>query len=63
MENETDPASIKGLWQWATTRPQAYFVYFIALVLVLGLSFLAGTMKPKKPPVGTAPPAVSAPRS
>jgi hypothetical protein len=62
MENETDkPVGFQGLVQWAMTPPQAYMVYFVCLVLIGGLSFIAGTMNPKKtatPP----PPAVSVPR-
>jgi hypothetical protein len=53
---------IRGLIQWATTLPQAVAVYFVCLVLVLGLSFYAGTLKPKKP-VGVGPPPVSVPRN
>jgi len=30
------------------TPPQSVAVYFIVLVLVLGTSFYAGTLKPKK---------------
>jgi hypothetical protein len=62
MEHENDtPAGFQGLVQWATTRPQAYATYFVALILIGGLSFYAGTLKPKKVP--TAPsPAVSVPQ-
>jgi hypothetical protein len=63
MENENDrPVGFQGLVQWATTRPQAYVTYFVALVLIGGLSFYAGTLNPKKVPA--APPAatVSVPR-
>jgi hypothetical protein len=63
MENETGPAGKpKSFFQWATTPPQSYAVYLICLVLVWGLSFYAGMMKPKKP-VGLGPPPVSAPRN
>ena len=48
--------------QWAITPPQSYAVYLICLFLVAGLSFYAGTLKPKKA-IGIGPPAVSAPRS
>jgi hypothetical protein len=63
MENETDkPVGFQGLVQWAMTPPQAYMVYFVCLVLIGGLSFYAGTLRPKKP-VSVAPPPVSAPRN
>jgi hypothetical protein len=63
MENPTEPTEgLKGLVRWAMTPPQSVAVYFVILVLVLGMSFYAGTLSPKKP-VGTAPPPVSAPRS
>jgi hypothetical protein len=64
MENETDPRSLRGLWQWATTPPQSYPMYVIALILVLGASYYAGTLKPRKqPPAGMAAPTVSVPRN
>jgi hypothetical protein len=62
MEKETGPAAPKGLVQWATTPPQSYAVYLVALFLVAGLSFYAGSLKPKKP-VGMGPPPVSVPRN
>jgi hypothetical protein len=52
----------RSLWQWAITPPQSYAIYLLALVLVAGLSFFVGTMKPKKP-VGAEPAPVSAPRN
>ena len=62
MENHGGPAAKpKSLFQWAITPPQSYAVYFIALVLVAGLSFYAGSLKPKKTVGG--PPPVSAPRN
>jgi hypothetical protein len=48
--------------QWAITPPQSYAVYLIALFLVAGLSFYAGSLRPKKP-VGMGPPPVSVPRN
>ena len=46
MENEADkPIGWRGLFEWATTRPQAYATYFLALVLIGGMSFYAGTLK------------------
>ncbi|MDP2331481.1 MAG: hypothetical protein Q8M19_12405 [Reyranella sp.] len=63
MENEADPAAaIRRLVRWAITPPQSYAVYFLALVLVAGLSFYAGSLAPKKPS-GLGPPPVSAPRN
>ena len=48
--------------RWATTLPQSVAVYFVCLVLIGGLSFYAGTLKPKKA-VGIGPPPLSAPRN
>jgi hypothetical protein len=62
MENQTHPAGIKGLVQWAITPPQSYAVYLVALFLVAGLSFYVGTLKPKKA-IGIGPPPISAPRN
>lgn len=63
MEKETGPATgIQGLVRWAITPPQSYAVYLVCLFLVLGLSFYAGTLKPKKA-VGMGPPSVSIPRN
>jgi hypothetical protein len=63
MEKEKPPANTnKGLVEWATTPPQAYAVYFITLILVGGMSFYAGALRPKKAP-GFAPPPISAPRN
>ncbi len=62
MKNDTGPAATpKSLVRWAITPPQSYAVYFLALVLVAGLSFYAGSLKPKKT-VGEPPP-VAAPRN
>jgi hypothetical protein len=63
MENDTGPASgIRGIVRWAITPPQSYAVYLACLVLVFGLSFYAGTLKPKTA-IGIGPPPVSAPRN
>lgn len=63
MEKPTEPAEgFRGLVRWAMTPPQSVAVYFVVLVLVLGLSFYAGTLNPKKP-VGMEPPTVSVPRN
>ena len=62
MENQADkPVGLRGLVEWATTRPQAYATYFLAVVLIGGMSFYAGTLKPKKV-ASPSPPAVSAPQ-
>jgi hypothetical protein len=60
MDNQTPDNAVRRLLRWATTPPQAYVVYLIALILVWVLSFYAGTLKPKKaerigPPPVTAP--------
>jgi hypothetical protein len=63
MEDQTGQATtIRGFVRWATTLPQSIAVYFVCLVLIGGLSFYAGTLKPKKS-IGTGPPPVSAPRN
>jgi hypothetical protein len=54
--------TIRDFVRWATTLPQSVAVYFVCLVLIGGLSFYAGTLKPKKS-IGVAPPPVSAPRN
>jgi hypothetical protein len=51
---------LRGLWRWATTPPQVYVVYVLLLMLVWGVSFLAGTLNPKRTS-GQSPPPVSAP--
>ena len=49
MEQQDEPAGgWRALLRWAMTPPQSVAVYFIVLVLVLGTSFYAGTLKPKK---------------
>jgi len=63
MENLSEPAEgFKGLVRWAMTPPQSVAVYFVCLVLVLGLSFYAGTLKPNKA-TAMGPPPVSVPRN
>jgi hypothetical protein len=63
MENETGiAAAIRGFVRWAITPPQSYAVYLVCLFLVAGLSFYAGSLKPKKA-IGIGPPPMSAPRS
>jgi hypothetical protein len=62
MEKQPGPSAPKSFVQWAITPPQSYAVYLVALFLVAGLSFYAGTLKPKNA-VGLGPPPVSAPRN
>jgi len=62
MANQPGPAGLKGLLRWAITPPQSYALYLIGLFLIFGLSYYAGTMKPKHA-VGIGPPPVSAPRN
>ncbi|MFL6790728.1 MAG: hypothetical protein ACJ8EE_06120 [Bradyrhizobium sp.] len=58
MENETGPAAaVRNFVRWAITPPQSYAVYLVCLLLIFGLSFYAGTLKPKKAPPISAPPA------
>jgi hypothetical protein len=62
MENETGmAAAIRSFARWAITPPQSYAVYLVALFLVAGLSFYAGTFNKKKA-AGLGPPPISAPR-
>ena len=61
-ENSGPPRTFKGLLRWATTPPQAWGVYLLAIILVWLLSFYAGTLKPKKTP-DSSPPPVTAPRN
>ena len=56
-----DDTGIKKLLRWATTPPQSYAVYLIALILVWLVSFYAGTMRPKRAD-SVGPPPVSAPQ-
>jgi hypothetical protein len=61
MEKDRTPTEQpKSLVQWAITPPQSYAVYLVAFFLVAGLSFYAGTLRPKKP-VGMGPPPIAAP--
>jgi hypothetical protein len=54
--------SLREVVRWAITPPQAIAVYLICLVLVAGLSFYVGTLKPNKA-IGLGPPPMSAPRN
>jgi hypothetical protein len=63
MNDETkSDTGIRGLWRWATTPPQAYVVYLLALLLVWGISFLAGTLNPKRTGSSQSAPPVSVPQ-
>jgi hypothetical protein len=63
MEDKAGQATtIRDFVRWATTLPQSIAVYFVCLVLIGGLSFYAGTLKPKKS-IGTGSPPLSAPRN
>jgi hypothetical protein len=53
---------IRDFARWVTTPPQAYAAYLVALMLVAGLSFYIGTLRPKAP-LGLGPPPVAAPRN
>ena len=62
MEQPSDPAGgWRALLRWAMTPPQSVAVYFIVLVLVLGTSFYAGTLKKKA--TNVAPPSAAVPRN
>ena len=59
-DDSNQDRGLRALWTWATTPPQAYVVYVLALLLVWGISFLAGTLNPKRtanqtPPAATTP--------
>ena len=54
--------TLRDVVRWATTPPQAVAVYLICLILVAGLSFYVGTLKPNKA-IGLGPPPVAAPRN
>ncbi len=63
MEEQPGPAGgFRGFVRWAMTPPQSVAVYLACLILVAGLSFYVGTLKPKKA-VGMGPPPVTAPRN
>ncbi|KIZ47992.1 MULTISPECIES: hypothetical protein [Rhodopseudomonas] len=47
MADENGDGTVRGFVRWAMKPPQAYVIYLIALVLVGGLSFYAGSLKPK----------------
>jgi hypothetical protein len=49
---------MQAFYRWATTPPQAYAIYAILVVLIFGLSYFVGTLKPKRTP-GLVPAATS----
>ena len=61
-DENNDDRSIRGLWRWATKPPRVYVLYLIALILVWGLSFLAGTLNPRRTANPMTPAPVSAPQ-
>ena len=63
MANENDKsAGFQGLVKWAMTPPQSYVVYLLGLILIYGVTFIAGTLNPKKAPPAPPPSAVSVPQ-
>jgi hypothetical protein len=64
MAEQSEPdGGFRQFARWATTPPQAYLTYVIALLLVWAMSFYAGTLSPKKPPPPAAPGPVIAPHN
>ncbi|MEA2898781.1 MAG: hypothetical protein QOJ84_4396 [Bradyrhizobium sp.] len=62
MEKDTGmAAAVRGFARWSITPPQSYALYLVCLFLVAGLSFYAGSLKPKTA-IGMGPPPISAPR-
>lgn len=59
--NGNSDRGLSRLWKWATTRPQVYVVYVVALILIWAISFYAGTLNPRKSG-HPSPPPVSAPQ-
>jgi hypothetical protein len=57
MENDSGPTGIRGFVRRAITPPLSYAVYLVCLILIFTLSFYAGTLKPKKVPPLSPPPA------
>lgn len=56
----TEQPSRPGLIRWLMTPPQAYLAYFVAVVLIGGVSFYVGSLKPNRHP-GLVPATSSAP--
>ena len=64
MEKPPVPdTSLKGFVEGAMTPPQAYGMFLILLILVGGMSFYAGYLRPKKPVSVGPPPVTIAPRN
>ena len=57
MENETGPAGYRKLCAMGDHAAAILCVYLVGLFLVAGLSFYAGTLRPKKA-VGIGPPPI-----
>ncbi|HEY0328584.1 MAG TPA: hypothetical protein VGC77_05730 [Rhodopseudomonas sp.] len=47
-EPDGPPATFQQRLRWLMTPPQAYLAYFIAVLLIGGASFYAGSLKPNK---------------
>lgn len=59
MADQSGPdGGFRQFARWATTRPQAYLTYVIALILIWAVSFYAGTLNPKKTPPATSGPVI-----
>ncbi len=61
MTNDSDPRATRASGAGQPRRRNPTLVYLIALVLVWGLSFYAGMLRPKKAE-GLGPPPVSVPQ-
>ena len=61
MDQQTETGVMRSIVKWTMTPPQSYALYLVALFLVAGASFYAGSLKPNKkslvPPQSTAQPA------
>ncbi|MBB5045688.1 hypothetical protein HNR60_000423 [Rhodopseudomonas rhenobacensis] len=47
-EHNGPPATLQQRLRWLMTPPQAYLAYALAVLLIGGLSFYAGSLKPNK---------------
>jgi len=50
MEQQSGPQGFQEFVRWATTPPQSIAVYLVCLVLVAGMSFYAGSLRPISAP-------------